>query len=36
MGTSGGAGWLLGIDIGTTGVRGAVIDTRGGIVAEAS
>jgi xylulokinase len=36
MGTGGGGGQLLGIDIGTTGVRGAVIDAHGGIVAEAN
>ena len=36
MGTGGGGGQLLGIDIGTTGVRGAVIDAHGGVVAEAN
>src|SRR5260221_12999546 len=36
MGSTSAGSWLLGIDIGTTGVRGAVIDTRGNLVAEAA
>jgi len=36
MATTDRGGWLLGVDIGTTGVRGAVVDALGRVVAEAN
>jgi len=35
MATTDRGGWLLGVDIGTTGVRGSVVDALGRVVTEA-